>query len=195
MHTLILLASVPATGTSPSWMIPVFGFVGVIIGGLITIAGQAAGRRAERRNEIEKLAADLAGSTYMMESGLKGLIEYLGLAPEKQTSGLGQKHADVITKEVAQTSSLGNQLSIRAMPPLRDAAIELINTCVLAQNYLHPEFGSGRDEGFKDADARLTEISNKREDMINVARDIRPLEFTERLSTIRERLRRKSASG
>lgn len=194
MQTLILLAAAPGTSTSPSWMIPVFGFIGVIIGGLITIAGQAAGRRAERRNEIEKLAADLAGSTYMMESGLRGLIEYLGLPPEKQTYELGMKHADVITKEVAQTSSLGNQLSIRAMPPLRDAAIELINTCVLAQNYLHPEFGTGRDEGFKDTEARLTEISNKREAMINVARDIHPLTFTERVSAIGLHLRKKPTS-
>lgn len=187
----MLAEATPQPASATALLLPIFGALGVIVGALITLAGQTAGQRAERRNEIEKLAADLAGSTYLMESGLKGLIGYLELGPEHHSEALAKVHTDAINIEVDRTASLGNQLSIRAASPLRLAAISLANACVDAQNYLHPVVGTGIPDKFENGVAVLCAIGVKREEMIEVARSIHPLTPSERISALWRVLRKK----
>ncbi|MDD0858392.1 hypothetical protein NHF46_12750 [Arthrobacter alpinus] len=182
MNTMItLVAAAQQASPVTAFLLPIFGALGVIVGAFITLMGQAAGRRVERRNEIEKLAADMAGSSYLMQASLSGIIAFSALDPIYKTQVAGDKHADALNVELDRTYSLGNQLSIRAPRELRDASICLVNACVKANGYLHLIHGTGRVEQFKFADAFLENIDRNREFMIEHARAIHPKPVLDRI--------------
>lgn len=196
METLIIIAeAAKQNDSSTGWFIAMLGGFGVIVGAVITMSGQAATRRAERRNEIEKLAADMAGSSYLLQASFSGLTNYLALDPSQKSQVVGDKHTDPLNIEMDRTLSLGNQLSIRAPQELRHAAIYLVNACVKAQEYLHPVHGTGLVEQYKYADAFLENIANNREFMIDEARSIHPRSISERIRGALAVLRKKPESA
>lgn len=146
---------------------PALGFVGVVIGGLLTIAGQAIGRWAEREYQRRKEAAELVASCLMFETSVTQLHE-------SRKDLLPDEVRDALTDHITETSEEFHRRAvmsaISASSSVRYAATKLQIAMATASNYLNPASQQGRAEKFVQKKFFLESMIVRRDALTRVAR-------------------------
>lgn len=146
---------------------PALGFIGVVIGGLLTIAGQTIGRWAEREHQRRREAAELVASCLMFETSVTQLHD--SLSDESL-----QDVRDALTNHITKTSEEFHRRAvmsaISASSSVRYTATKLQVAMATASNYLHPASQQGRTEKFAQKKYFLESMIIRRDALTRVAR-------------------------
>lgn len=145
----------------------VLGFVGVVIGGLLTIAGQTIGRWAEREHQRRREAAELVASCLMFETSLTQLHDSLNDANLRDVRDALASHITITSEEFHRRAVMS---AISASSSVRYTATKLQVAMATASRYLHPASQQGRDEKFAQKKYFLDSMILRRDALTRVAR-------------------------
>lgn len=143
------------------------GFVGVIIGGLLTIAGQTIGRWAEREHQRRREAAELVASCLMFETSVTQLYSSLN---DESLRDVREALAGHITKTSEEFHRRAVMSAISASGSVRYTATKLQVAMARASNYLNPASQEGRAEKFAQKKFFLESMIVRRDALTRVAR-------------------------
>lgn len=145
----------------------VLGFVGVVIGGLLTIAGQTIGRWAEREHQRRREAAELVASCLMFETSVTQLHDSLNDENLREVRDALTNH---ITKTSEEFHRRAVMSAISASSSVRYTATKLQVAMATASRYLHPASQQGRSEKFAQKKFFLESMIVRRDALTRVAR-------------------------
>lgn len=146
---------------------PALGFVGVVIGGLLTIAGQAIGRWADMEYQRRKEAAELVASCLMFETSVTQLY---GSTEDVLTKDVRDALTDHLTKTSEEFHRRAVMSAISASSSVRYSATKLQVAMARASNYLNPASQQGRAEKFVQKKFFLESMIVRRDALTRVAR-------------------------
>jgi hypothetical protein len=142
------------------------GLIGVVIGGLVTAAGQHATRRHEFRQRILEQVTELCSAAHEFQTNANSQLTLLGTAPKEVID----EHSRRVNESLVAATKCGNTLSVLASGPIQRASVQVVNRIVEAQDYLHPALGDGRAEAFVNREQYLNKVSSARNTLIKLAR-------------------------
>lgn len=145
------------------------GFIGVLAGGMITLAGQYFNRKAEHRDKVTASVVVLLDAIYSMETNMTAWSAHLQ-GKRETPDDIFQDYIKAANDASAIAQREANQLSIKSSGPIRRATISLYNALIEAGNYVHPALGDGSAETFKHADLYMRRVELHRRLLTEVAR-------------------------
>jgi len=143
----------------------VFGLIGVVIGGILTILSQALARRNERLHQLKEDVADTIALAHMIRSSLNSIH-----VDQRHDSEARKVYGRALTNDIPEFYKKCQSLAIVGTLSVRHAALNLAKDAGALIDYAHPGTGTGRDHGFTELDAKAYPVERSEDTLAGVVR-------------------------
>lgn len=145
--------------------VAVFGLVGVVIGGLLTVLSQSLARRDERLHQLKQEVAETIALAHMIRSSFNSIhVDQVGNKEARQT------YASALTRDIPEFTKKCQTLTVIGPFSVRRAALKLVNAGHSLVKYAHTEVGTGRAEDFKSLNDKASPVGRCEDTLAGVVR-------------------------